>query len=565
MPKSLLAFLALFLISSPLQAQEREIERSAVPRDLADRLIGIANDPGTVNFPANAVVPADSVIRADVVVMGSLRLDGRVEGEVIVVHGDVDLGPNAEVAGNLSVVGGEIRGDDVARIGGTMMAFQSNENRFPTMSDRIARDDSGSPNGVRADFDRVGHADFQVDLGDFNRLEGLPVSIGPGFDSGGRNPFRTDAALIWRTEGRAPFQVDKLGYRVQAEQFFGGGRELRVGGALFSEIVPIESWGLTDEENSLSTFLFTSDQRDYLETRGVEGYLRVTPRRIPVDLRIGYREETAGSVAPQDPWSVFSRGRLWRDQPVVAEGTIRSVVGRLQVDTRDNLEEPRRGWFVVATWQEGMGGDFAVPPGTLPPLEDAGDPLTVVPPELSRSFSSAFLDVRRYNSVGGGNHLNLRGVVGGSPSQQRLPPQLQLTLGGPGTLPGHPLFAADCGARAGFLTLERDGTTRTMVPFYGCDRVALFQAEYRGSIGGFFGWDGRGTDRDALDPSWVVFFDAGRAWAAGDWGDTSRVDSPALYDAGVGLLLGDLGVYWAKPLGNDAEGSTFTVRLGRRF
>jgi hypothetical protein len=144
-------------------------------------------------------------------------------------------------------------------------------------------------------------------------------------------------------------------------------------------------------------------------------------------------------------------------------------------------------------------------------------------------------------------------------------PQYQVTLGGPGTLPGHPLFAADCGARAGFLTLDRGDLTRTMVPYYGCDRVALFQAEYRGSVGGFFGWDNRGSRRDGLDPNWVVFFDAGRTWQDGEWADFARTDSPTLYDAGIGLLLGNLGLYWAKPWGGDSDESTFTVRLGRRF
>lgn len=568
MRRTLLGILALFFVSLPLDAQEWEIERSGIPRDLADRLIGIANDAATVRFPEGAAVPGDSAIVGDVVVMGSLRLDGRVEGEVIVVDGDVDLGPNAEVAGNLTVVGGEVRGDELARIGGAIMAFQAAGPTF--LSERTRTDASGIPNGVGAKFDRDGHTGFDVEFGNYNRLEGLPVALGPSFTTGGHNPFRVGADLIWRTEGRAPFQHDRLGYDVEAEQFFGGRRDLRIGGGLYSHISPIEAWGLTDSENSLSAFLFTSDQRDYLEARGVHGYLRVTPRKIPVDFRVGYREERTGSVAAQDPWSMFSRGHPWRDQPVVAEGMIQSVFGELEVDTRDNFEEPRSGWLIRATWEEGVGGDFSVPSGTLSPLDPQGEPLAVVAPALGRSFSSAFLDVRRYNSVGRGSRLNLRGVLGGSPSGEILPPQHQVTLGGAGTLPGHALFAADCGARNGFLTLEEDEVAQPMVPYYGCDRVALFQAEYRGSIGEFLGWGGRsrrdsGSRNFDPDPYWVVFFDAGKAWAEGDWGGFARTDSPALYDAGVGLLLGDLGVYWAKPFGEGAEGSTLTVRLGRRF
>jgi hypothetical protein len=564
-PVALAAALVVLPTASPVQAQELEIERSSVPRDLADRLIGIANDPATARLSGGGVVPADSVIATDLVVMGSLRLDGRVVGDLIVVNGDVDLGPDAQVTGNLTVVGGEVRGDDVARIGGTLMAFQSGGPRF--LSERATTDEDGFPNGVEAKFDRAGHTGFDLEVGNYNRLEGLPVSLGPTFNTGGNNPFRAQALAIWRTEGRAPFQHDRLGYFVEGEQFIGGRRELRVAGGVYSMVSPIEAWGLTDSENSLSAFLFTSDQRDYLERRGVQGYVRVTPRKIPVDLRVGYREERTGSVAPQDPWTLFSRGHPWRDQPLVAEGTIQTVFAVLEVDTRDHLEEPRSGWFVRATWDEGVGGDFAVPTGSIPGSGPELLPLPVDAPPVSRSFSSAFVDIRRYNPAGRSGNLNLRAVVGGSPSGEVLPPQHQVTLGGAGTLPGHPLFAADCGARNGFVTLERDGVARPMVPFYGCDRVALFQAEYRGSIGGFFGWDGRSdrSDRSGYDPYWVVFFDAGRTWAEGDWNEFPRGDSPTLYDAGVGLLLGDLGVYWAKPFGDEAEGSTLTLRLGRRF
>lgn len=63
----------------------------------------------------------------------------------------------------------------------------------------------------------------------------------------------------------------------------------------------------------------------------------------------------------------------------------------------------------------------------------------------------------------------------------------------------------------------------------------------------------------------MVFFDWGRAWAEGDWVGLGRTDSPTLYDAGVGIRLGGLGIYWARPFGDDADGSNVTVRLGQRF
>jgi hypothetical protein len=119
------------------------------------------------------------------------------------------------------------------------------------------------------------------------------------------------------------------------------------------------------------------------------------------------------------------------------------------------------------------------------------------------------------------------------------------------------------GARASVVTFSEGAGSRTMFPFYGCDRLALFQAEFRGGLGSLMGMsNGRRADSS---PSWVFFFDAGQAWSNGDWNGTARPELPALYDAGIGLLLGDLGIYWAHPFGELEGESTLTLRLGRRF
>jgi hypothetical protein len=102
-----------------------------------------------------------------------------------------------------------------------------------------------------------------------------------------------------------------------------------------------------------------------------------------------------------------------------------------------------------------------------------------------------------------------------------------------------------------------------MIPYFGCDGVALFQAEYNGTLKGIFGRESLKVGAENLSPHWTFFFDAGKGWASSGWGP--RSDSPVLYDAGVGLLLGKMGVYWAKPLGKVGSGSTLTLRLGRRF
>ena len=132
---------------------------------------------------------------------------------------------------------------------------------------------------------------------------------------------------------------------------------------------------------------------------------------------------------------------------------------------------------------------------------------------------------------------------------------------------------------------------RTVPAFtnYGCDRIALVQAEYRGYFG--VRWEtgdedrerdgneddrGSGSERSAwksrrgVSPRWVAFFDAERGWAYGLAGepDLSRPGTRTLMDLGFRLFLGEgLGIYVAFPLNDDStdRGANFYIRLSRRF
>lgn len=54
---------------------------------------------------------------------GSVDISGKVDGEVIVLRGDVRLAPSARVGGNIYVVGGTIRAARGAQTGGRMVSY----------------------------------------------------------------------------------------------------------------------------------------------------------------------------------------------------------------------------------------------------------------------------------------------------------------------------------------------------------------------------------------------------------------------------------------------------------
>lgn len=204
---------------------------------------------------------------------------------------------------------------------------------------------------------------------------------------------------------------------------------------------------------------------------------------------------------------------------------------------------------------------------------------------LETGFTTAVIDLRTYQRIARGALLNLRATGGGALGNDPLPPQFQYALGGPGTLSAFRAMAVDCGARAGRARLHADGPL--FLTGYGCDRFALFQVEYIGSLD--FDFDlGFGNRRDAhrarsagaarggadtepwdwdwdwdWDPRWAVFFDAGRGWVADGSG---AVHSTAThFEAGVGLLLDDFGVYASVPLTGNRGGVNINLRLVRRF
>jgi hypothetical protein len=367
---------------------------------------------------------------------------------------------------------------------------------------------------------------------------------------------------------------DDFGYALRIEQSLGGRNTVAVGGTLFSTVDPIEDWGITNLEASLTTFVLHEDYRDYYERRGFSAYAEVRLPYTPVDFRAEYFDEDHDFMPVVSPWSITKNDDPWREQPLVAEGSVRFLEGSLTVDTRNDLSDPTDGWLIRASARRGLGGDLFIPAHFVS-AEGPAD--TVDPQEFETDFLTGFLDLRGYLRINPGASLNLRGVLGGALNEVPLPPQYQHALGGPGSLPGHHTFQQDCGAREVTRVFDHQaegGVIRSDVfPSYGCDRFALFQAEFRGNL--FLDWGlGWDDERDPWEddwswypnidfsPNWAAFFNAGQAWNI----DSDETDM--LMDVGVGILFGDLGVYFAYPLTEDGSGDrdgNFFIRLSRRF
>jgi len=583
--------LAAFLsAAAPLRAQDagRDTLRTSaaahLPAEAAERIAAFFNDTRTIHFSGRTRIPEGRTVQGDVGVLGGpVVVAGRVDGTLLVVNGDVELLPGASVTGGVTVVGGSVRGLDRAHVGGDVITY-AERMAYTRTGESIAYTGRTEVEEGTGEVYRRGRADFIVATGQsYNRVEGMPITFGPVVETEGSNPTRLRASAIYRTEEGAALGPERWGYDVRLEQFVGGRHALRLGAALRRVIDPIEGWHLGKLENGLATFFLHRDYRDHYERRGWSGYATWAPETSPLSVTAEYRDERDRSVASGSPWTLFRNDEPWRAQPLVGEGTLRSVAGTAGWDTRNDRGDPSTGWWVQGSVERSIHSRLE-----RPPVAEYGPSGTLgvrLPTVTYGDFTEGTVDVRRYNRISPSSRLNLR-VFGGGALSGALPPQRQHALGGEGSLPGYALFSLDCGARSqryvrpSDVSADRDELPPAFFASYGCDRFALAQAEYRGALHFRFGWrdDGEYPEDEAEmevvpqsagylprrvswrgDLQWVAFMDAGRAWA-----HEGGRDEETAVDVGFGVMVGRVGLYGAFPL-DGGNGVNVFVRLNNRF
>jgi hypothetical protein len=569
----MLLALACLAPASSLSAQVTTPPNQAPP-EVVDRALEIANAPATSRFSGPTRIGTSQEITGDVVVVGGdLVVAGTVRGDVVVLNGDLEVIAGGRIIGMVLIAGGRLRDMPSGAIQGDVTQFPA---RLSLVSQRgVLTQSLGGGVGRRGLY--LGGARITIRAGrTYNRTEGLPVLFGPVFQTNQSNPLRFDALGIWRTHGQGT--RDELGYIFRAEQTLGPAQSrITLGGSAFSRVSAIESWGLNDLESSLSSLLFHSDPRDYFEERGWSAHVRAALPGTGAELGLEYADRRMSAPSISNPWALSDDDAGWRPLPLIAGGDLQTFTTSLQIDERNNPDDPTDGWMLNGRVTWGVGGDLEIPVTT--PVDNslsssARAELTPLTTPVSTSFRSGFVDARRYARLSPDHDLALRVVAGGALGSGTLPSQFQHALGGEGSLPGYQLMSLDCGARS--VRVARAGTDpadeltadNIRFPRYGCSRFALFQMEYRGRLR-----LGRGSMTDGLNesvkpwlpdvdpvPGWVVFFNAGRGWSE----VPGASDTDTLADVGVGLLLGRLGLYLAQPLSGDG-GLNFFVRLQPRF
>lgn len=569
----------ILFLTARLSAQATAIG-GPLPQEVEAEAVDLLNQPSVLRFSGGSRIPAGSRVEGDVAVLaGSLELGGEISGQLLVVNGDLVLRPGSRVGGRVIVIGGVLSGEADATLEGGVAVY-SGPLLYRVSDGRIVlATQGGATGGITSDLG-FGQARLSIHAGPaYNRVEGLPVYFGGTIRTAGANPLRLEADGIWRSVSGLSLKGEDLGYSFGLTQAVGGRGTADVGVNVRDEIVAIEDQGFSGLESSLATFFLREDLRDYSRRRGWSAFASFRPGRPPLEVVVRFRDEDHQTAPLRNPWTLRDQNDPFRPLPLVAEGTARSVETELRWDSRDDPSFPADGWLLDARFERQVGGSLRLP-DSGPAIGEPTDPPN--PPFETADelpfFSRGSIDIRRYARVGPTTRLGLRAFVSGSLSGSPLPPQLQIALGGEGSLPGQRRFALDCGARTTtrFARTGEEGqegrTIDTVFPAYGCDRAILFQAELQNELP-LLGnplpdrWeDSELSALFNLQPVWSLFLDAGQGWALGELGNgIARPNSPTRADVGVGLSLGPVGMYWAFPLNRRELDVNFFVRLEERF
>lgn len=539
----------------------------------AQSAVSIYNASATRRISGAFDLPADSVVTGDVAVLnGPLTIAGRVSGSLVAINADVRLVRGASIGEHVVIVGGVLTREDEVIVSGEvrtqaeLLRYSLDEERLVPEEDRWIDWRPHWDGPVLGDRGESYTDLFFIAASTYNRVEGLPIRVGPRF----RRPtnwgrIEVEALGIVRTARPIGWDRGSLGHAARADLRLGVRNGLVLGARAFDEITPVEDWQLTDTEAGLASFFLHRDFRDYYGRHGWEASLggRLGEE---VSLSLVGGSERWRPVTARDPFTLFRDADPWRVNPAMDDAKVDLASVRLRIDTRDRVRSPLLGgWYVVADLERGSG-TITRAPQILQPL-NAPSALT---------YTRGFVDARRYNRLSPGTELNLRVVSAGWMGGDRLPLQRRLSLGGPGALDGYDFrrsWYAEDRFTCGGIT-DRDGGATE------CERIAFTQIELRRSLA--FDWYDCDHDcwwrrRGDRAPAMVVFAEAGRGWPlpSGDGasGSASGLENSPGFPStssffttiGAGIDFGSLGIYVAKAPSTAKESSNVILRLGRRF
>ena len=144
-----------------------------------------------------------------------------------------------------------------------------------------------------------------VQAGPYNRVEGLPIELGPVVHRLTAVGQRARECRGGRSHGQQlRLRSRRRRHKLRGEVRFGREHGIGVGATLFNVVDPIESWQLTDLEVALAAFVARRDYRDYYQRHGGHAFVTLFGARN-LDLTGSFGEERWSSRNLRNPLTIF--------------------------------------------------------------------------------------------------------------------------------------------------------------------------------------------------------------------------------------------------------------------
>jgi hypothetical protein len=380
---------------------------------------------------------ADTIPGTALVAGATVRIEGVITGDLVIVDANVFLRPSARILGGVRNIGAGLYPSELA----TVMGGTRSEPNAPY---RVVEREDGTVvilGVLRPDL-LVREGLFGIRAPTYDRVDGVTLGLGAAY-------------LLPRVGRIEPRVRGRVEYRSQRGVITGGaalelarGRTELAAGAERTTITN-ERWIQTDFENSVTFLLGASDRRDYYEADRafveLRRVLETGPRTTTLHLR--GQVEDGRTLRAGSPWTFWGTPRP--DNIAIDDGRITSASGNVTVE----WAQPQH----AATISAGM--------------EVAGSIL-----DGTRSFNAFVADID-WAMAGLRDHtLAIRSHVRGPlPGTDSLPPRRWSFVGGTGTLPTFHT-ARFRGDRVAFVETRYAIPTRLSIRFAGSPDLEILHA-----------------------------------------------------------------------------------------
>ncbi|MGB9774432.1 MAG: BamA/TamA family outer membrane protein [Bacteroidota bacterium] len=382
-------------------------ESDSIRRSYADTLIKrkLASEKTTI-FSADTSIASGDTLAGTIIVDGCrLALFGQVTGDIVVIDGTFSMKPGSRVEGNIILIDAQFHRSDSTSISGVVVERGRKQKRLYHERQWIA-------SFPRYDLNWVHTMSYGTDaLFRYNRVEGFFVGIGH------EKKYYWDGTQRHSPSGLIgyAFALHRWQYLLGWDFWFGNMHRTEFGAEIHSGTDTKDSWIIDEMENTTAALFVRLDYRDYFFRNGFSFHAAqyLSPQ---IRLQVTYGADRYESLSKQTNWSLFYPSRLFRPNPSIEDGLMRSIVFSTDIVTYNSNRPNKGGWrihgqaeFAGNATGNQLGGDF--------------------------SFSQYLLDVRQYQPISEKSQIRLRARAGLASSGT--PRQKSFEIGGLGSLPAY--------------------------------------------------------------------------------------------------------------------------------